>query len=113
MSLHDNWAVATQIFFIFIPDVGEDSHFDAHIFQMGWFHHQLDNLRIKLDRGAHLIAMLAYFLLRGGGANHKVAVVSSLPCVNFGELRTEGCHGKEGSYMGSMISKWLTADPNF
>ena len=45
------------------------------MFQKDWFHHQLDNLRIKLDRGAHLIAMLAYFLLRGGGANHKVAVL--------------------------------------
>ena len=26
-----------QIFVIFTPEVGEDSHFDEHIFQMGWF----------------------------------------------------------------------------
>ena len=32
--------VATQIFFIFTPKIGEDSHFDEHIFQMGWFNHQ-------------------------------------------------------------------------
>ena len=28
----------SSIFKIFIPDVGEDSHFDDHIFQMGWTH---------------------------------------------------------------------------
>ena len=31
-----------QLFFIFIPILGEDSHFDEHFFQMGWFNHQLD-----------------------------------------------------------------------
>ena len=30
-----------QTFFIFTPNPGEDSHFDEHIFQMGWFNHQL------------------------------------------------------------------------
>ena len=30
-----------QILFIFTPKIGEDSHFDEHIFQMGWFNHQL------------------------------------------------------------------------
>jgi len=30
-----------EIFFIFTPKPGEDSHFDKHIFQMGW-HHQPD-----------------------------------------------------------------------
>ena len=33
--------VATQTFFIFTPKIGEGSHFDEHIFQMGWFNHQL------------------------------------------------------------------------
>ena len=28
-------------FFIFTPNLGEDSHFDDHIFQSGW-NHQLD-----------------------------------------------------------------------
>ena len=27
--------------FLFSPLFGEDSHFDEHIFQMGWFNHQL------------------------------------------------------------------------
>ena len=28
-------------FFMFIPKFGEDdTHFDEHIFQMGWFNHQ-------------------------------------------------------------------------
>ena len=27
-------------FFIFTPKIGEDSHFDEHIIQMGWFNHQ-------------------------------------------------------------------------
>ena len=29
------WVVATQRFFIFTPKIGEDSHFDEHIFQRG------------------------------------------------------------------------------
>ena len=28
--------------FLFSPLFGEDSHFDDHIFQMGWFNHQPD-----------------------------------------------------------------------
>ena len=28
--------------FYFHPLPGEDSHLDEHIFQMGWFNHQLD-----------------------------------------------------------------------
>ena len=28
--------------FIFTPELGEDSHSDDYIFQMGWFNHQLD-----------------------------------------------------------------------
>ena len=31
-----NWVVATQIFFIFTPKIGEMIQFDDHIFQMGW-----------------------------------------------------------------------------
>jgi len=34
------WVVATQIFFIFIPILGEMIQFDEQIFQMGWFNHQ-------------------------------------------------------------------------
>ena len=34
--------VATQIFFMFTPKIGKDSHFDEHIFQRGWFNHQPD-----------------------------------------------------------------------
>ena len=34
--------MATQIFFIFTPKIGEDEPiFDEHIFQMDWFNHQL------------------------------------------------------------------------
>ena len=35
--------VATQIFLIFTPKIGEDEPILASIFQMGWFNHQLDN----------------------------------------------------------------------
>ncbi len=35
------WVVATQIFFIFTPILGEMIQFDEHIFQRGWFNHQL------------------------------------------------------------------------
>ena len=36
------WMVATETFFIFTPIPGEMIQFDEHIFQMGWFNHQLD-----------------------------------------------------------------------
>ena len=36
--------VATQIFSIFIPKIGEMIQFDEHIFQMDWFNHQLASL---------------------------------------------------------------------
>ena len=34
-----------QIFFIFTPNPGEMIQFDEHIFQMGWFNHQLDYIQ--------------------------------------------------------------------
>ena len=36
------WVVATHIFFIFTPNFGEDEPILTHIFQMGWFNHQLE-----------------------------------------------------------------------
>ena len=33
--------VATQIFFIFTPNLGEDEPILTNIFGMGWFNHQL------------------------------------------------------------------------
>ena len=35
------WVVVSNIFGIFTPKIGKDSHFHNHIFQMGWFNHQL------------------------------------------------------------------------
>jgi len=36
-----------NIFGIFTPKIGEDdSHFDEHMFQRGWFNHQLENLKL-------------------------------------------------------------------
>ena len=34
--------VVEKIFFIFTPKIGEMIQFDEHIFQMGWFNHQLE-----------------------------------------------------------------------
>ena len=39
---YQNWVVATQIFFMFNPIWGRWSQFDEHIFQTGWFNHQLE-----------------------------------------------------------------------
>ena len=36
-----NQVVKLQIFVIFTPILGEMIQFDEHIFQMGWFNHQL------------------------------------------------------------------------
>ena len=33
-----------QRFFIFTPNLGEMIQFDEHIFQMGWFNHQLESV---------------------------------------------------------------------
>ena len=38
----NNKVVVSQIFFIFTPNPGEMIQFDDHIFQMGWFNHQLE-----------------------------------------------------------------------
>ena len=45
LKMPDFGAVATQInvFGTFTPNLGEMIQFDDHIFQMGWFNHQLDN----------------------------------------------------------------------
>ena len=46
--------VATQLCFIFIPNVwGRLIQFDEHIFQMGWFNHQL--LKIPLPLQVHAL----------------------------------------------------------
>ena len=37
-------------YFLCSPLFGEDSHFDEHIFQMGWFNHQLDIEKHKKNR---------------------------------------------------------------
>ena len=36
-------------YFLFSPLFGEDSQFDEHIFQTGWFNHQRDNFDIALS----------------------------------------------------------------
>ena len=36
--------MVTQTFFIFTPNLGEMIQFDEHIFQMGWFNHQLEKM---------------------------------------------------------------------
>ena len=38
-----SWVVTTHIIFIFTPKIEEMIQFDEHIFQMGWFNHQLIN----------------------------------------------------------------------
>ena len=37
----NDWLVVSTIFGIFIPKLWEMIQFDDHIFQMGWFNHQL------------------------------------------------------------------------
>ena len=61
-----------QIFFIFTPKIGEDYHFDKHIFQMGWFNHQPVLLCFMffnhLNHSKQLvIASLDFFSLPGVG----------------------------------------------
>ena len=40
-----------MFFYIFIPIPGEMIQFDEHIFQMGWFNHQLEKQIPKLHQG--------------------------------------------------------------
>ena len=44
------WVVATQWFFIFTYQTGERIQFDEHIFQRGWFNHQLGNICWSLKK---------------------------------------------------------------
>ena len=43
-------------YFLFSPLFGEDSEFDEHIFQLGWFNHQLDSMskEYSFDDTKHL-----------------------------------------------------------
>jgi len=41
-------------FFEYSPLFGEASHFDEHIFQMGWFNHQADFLSPKQGPCSHI-----------------------------------------------------------
>ena len=44
-AIHDeeeDWVAVSNIFYLH-PYWGEDSQFDEHIFQMGWFNHQLED----------------------------------------------------------------------
>ena len=34
----------SNIYVVFTPNIGEDSHFDDHFFQLGWFNHQPVNV---------------------------------------------------------------------
>jgi len=44
-----SWLVATQIFFMFTPKIGEDEPILTKMFQMGWsWNHQLDRQFIPL-----------------------------------------------------------------
>ena len=46
-----NWVVATQFFFMFIPDPWGNDPILTHIFQMGWFNHQL--AKVSRPTGNH------------------------------------------------------------
>ena len=39
---NENLGGGFKHFFIFTPKIGEMIQFDEHIFQMGWFNHQLE-----------------------------------------------------------------------
>ena len=65
------WVVATQISFSFTPIPGEMIQFDEHIFQMGWFNHQLltqpmAKLYCKLFGITRLVGKLNFKLLSQG-----------------------------------------------
>ena len=65
-----------QLFFIFTPSPGEMIHFDEHIFQMGWFKHQLvDFWWLKNHFFVHL--------WRGGQLPHSNLIILWSPLVRF------------------------------
>ena len=65
-----------QIFFIFSPKIGEDSHFDEHIFQMGWFNHQPENFVNNginyLPTGAGVLPSTVSYLSKLGGSKNDL-----------------------------------------
>ena len=77
--------VATQIFFMFIPIWGFMIQFDEHIFQMGWFNHQLVMVCVAFIKPrfgggklechnvtVHFYIIIIIGFLRGGGDSPKV-----------------------------------------
>jgi len=42
LKIHQDFLGGGFKYFLFSPLLGEDSQFDEHIFQKGWFNHQLD-----------------------------------------------------------------------
>ena len=58
-----NWVVATQICFIFTPkNWGNDPIWRLHIFQRGWFNHQLDNHLENTGQGGFSLANFDGFI---------------------------------------------------
>ena len=62
-------------YFFFSPLFGEDSQFDEHIFQRGWFNHQLENpmnnllgqwLNFKLFGITYLVGKIKFKLFFSG-----------------------------------------------
>ena len=62
-----------KYFFLFTPKLGEDEpifFFDEHIFQLGWFNHQLDSLsqwlNFKLSGITCLVGKIKFELFISG-----------------------------------------------
>ena len=52
-------------YFLFSPLLGDVSHFDDHIFQMGWFNHQLDLYEIAQKDHPKDFSMVERTILQG------------------------------------------------
>ena len=67
--------------FSFSPLLGEDSYFDEHIFQMGWFNHQLGGFYLRPFQGREVCDLNLRLHMNvnqwfTGGLNKQVGLIS-------------------------------------
>ena len=67
-----NWVVVSNIF-LCLPLFGEMIQFDFHIFQMGWFNHQLDEI-CQLQSG-FLVSMIGIDMEFIAGQNNDDFII--------------------------------------
>ena len=88
----------SNIFGIFTPKIGEIIQFDEHIFQMGWFNHQLENHKRVLEE------------FHWSNKNHDSPGQDALNIASFSSLKIQKPTVGESVFF-AMVVWWLFMPP--